>query len=97
MLDSKKIITPLEYSDYIDVFSEASAIKLFKHTNINNHPIHLLNDKQPLYGLIYSLRPVELEILKIYVETNLANGIIQPSWLPTNTLILFIQKKDNSL
>ena len=45
VLDTKKVIVPPEYSDYADVFLEASAVELPKHTGINNHPINLVDDK----------------------------------------------------
>ena len=35
-------------------------------------------------------------MLKTYIKTNLANGFIWPSKLPTSTLILFIKKPDGS-
>ena len=35
--------------------------------------------KQPSIRPIYSLKQVELEILKIYIETNLANSFIWSS------------------
>ena len=44
----------------------------------NNQAIDLIKSKQTLYGLIYSLRLMELETLKTYVEINLPNRIIQP-------------------
>ena len=97
MLDVKEVIIPTEYLDYINVFLPNSAAELPKHTGINDHPIDLIDDKQPPYRPIYSLRPVELETLKTYIETNLANGFIRPSMSPAGTPILFIRKKDSSL
>ena len=88
---------PTEYSNFADVFSPDLASKLPEHTEINNHAIELVNGQQPPYGSIYSLRPVELETLKAYIETNLANGFIRPSNSPTGALILFNQKSDGSL
>ena len=75
-LDIEKMIVPPEYSDYANIFSETSAAELLKHTGINDHSIELVNDKQSPYGLIYSVRPVKLKTMKIYIETNLANGFI---------------------
>ena len=95
-LDVKKVTIPSEYADYTDVFSPDSAAELPKHTGINNHLIDLIDDKQPPYGPIYSLGPVELETLKPYIETNLANSFIRPSKSPAGALILFIRKKDGS-
>ena len=96
-LDVEEVTIPAEYLDYTDVFSPDSAAELPEHTGINDHPIDLIDDKQPPYGPIYSLGPVELETLKTYIETNLANGFIRPSKSPAGAPILFIRKKDGSL
>ena len=96
MLDTKKVIVPLEYSDYANVFLEASATELPKHTSINDYSINLVDDKQSLYNPIYSLEPVEFEMLKTYIKTNLANGFIRPSQLLARASILFIKKKIGS-
>ena len=96
-LDVKEVTIPSEYADYTDVFSPDSAAELPEHTGINDHLIDLIDDKQPPYGPIYSLGPVELEMLKTYIETNLANGFIKLSKSPTGALILFIRKKNGSL
>ncbi len=86
-----------EYTDFADVFSPKLAAKLSEHTGINDHAIKLVNDQQPSYGLIYSFRPVELEILKTYIENNLASGFIRPSKFPAGAPILFDKKSDGSL
>ena len=67
-----------------------------EYTEINTYIINLEENKQSLYGLIYSQRPVELEILKIYIETNLANGFIRPLKSPIGTPILFDKKPNGS-
>ena len=84
-----------KYIDFADVFSLDLAFKLPKHTEISNHAIKLVNGWQSPYEPIYSLKPVELEILKTYIETNLANGFIRPSKSPAATPILFDQKSDS--
>ena len=56
-----------------------------------------MDNKQPPYGPIYSLGPVELETLKTYIEANLANSFIRPSKSPAVAPILFVRKKNNSL
>ena len=43
---------------------------------MNKYIIKLKKDKQPLFGLIYNLEPIELETLKTYIQINLANGFI---------------------
>ena len=94
LLDVIKVIIPSEYAHSTNVFSPDSAAELPEHTGINNHPIDLIDDKQLLYSLIYSLGPVKLETLKTYIETNLANSFIRPSKSSAGISILFIRKKD---
>ena len=87
---------PAECSDYSDVFSVENAAKLPENTGINEHAIELKEGKQPLFGPIYSLGPVELETLKTYIKTNLANGFIRPSKSPAGASIFFDWKPDRS-
>lgn len=96
MLDIEKVTIPSKYTDYTDIFSLDSTAKLSKHTGINNHLINLIDDKQPFYSRIYSLRPVEFKILKIYIETILTNSFIRPFKSLVNAPILFIYKNDDS-
>ena len=53
-----------------------NAMELPENTRINKYAIKLKKGKQPLFGPIYSLGPVELKLLKIYIKINLANGFI---------------------
>ena len=64
---------------------------------MNEHAIKLEKSKQLLFEPIYSLGPVELETLKIYIKTNLTNGFIRPSKSPTGALIFFDRKPHRSL
>ena len=68
-----------------------------EHTGINDHAIKLEDSKQPPYKQIYSLGLVELKTLKTYIETNLANGFIQPLKSPAGAPILFVYKPNGSL
>ena len=68
-----------------------------ERTKLNEHAINFENNKQPPYGLIYSLGPVELETLKIYIKTHLKTGFIQPSKSLASAPILFDKKLDDSL
>ena len=88
---------PAEYSDFADVFSPDLVSKLPEHIGINDHTIELVEGQQPPYGPIYGLWPVELETLKAYIETNLANEFIRPSNSPAGGPILFERKSDGSL
>ncbi len=88
---------PSKYADFADVCSPKLAAELPKHTGINDHAIELVDDWQPSYNPIYSLRPVELETLKAYIENNLAGGFIRPFKSPTGAPIFFDKKPDSSL
>ena len=87
----------MEYSDYSDVFLAENVAELPENTGINEHAIELEEGKQSLFGPIYSLGPVELETLKTYIKTNLANNFIRSSKSPTGAPILFNRKPDGSL
>ena len=88
---------PAKYSDFANVFSSDLASELPEYTGINDHAIELVEGQQPPYRPIYSLRPMELETLKAYIETNLANGFIQLSKSPAGVPILIDQKSDGFL
>ena len=80
---------PAEYADFADMFSPDLASELPEHTGINNHAIELVNGQQPPW-------PVELETLKVYIETNLANRFIKPSKSPAGAPILFDRRLNGS-
>ena len=86
-----------KYLDFADVFFPDLVSELLEHTEINNHAIKLIDGQQPLYKPLYSLRPVEWEIPKAYIETYLANRVIRPSKSPAGASILFDWKSDGSL
>ena len=64
---------------------------------MNEHVIKLEKSKQPLFGSIYSLGQVELETLKTYIKTNIANSFICLSKFLTGAFILFDRKADRNL
>ena len=88
---------PVEYFDYSNIFSAENTAEIPDNTKMNEHAIKLEKDKQPSFGPIYSLEPVELETLKTYIKTNLANGFIRPSKSRVKALIFFDRKPDGSL
>lgn len=63
----EKVMILTKNSDFVNIFSKKLAIKGSKHFVINNLLIYPDQIKQPLYCLIYSLRLLELEILKTYI------------------------------
>ncbi len=95
--DEAPFKVPCKYANFADVFSPKFGTELPEHTGINNHAIKLVDDRLPPYGPIYSLGPIELEILKAYIENNLANGFIWPSKSPAGALIFFDKKPDGNL
>ena len=88
---------PSKYADFADIFSLKLAAELPKHTRINDYAIELVDDRQPPYGPIYSLGPIELEILKVYIKNNLVSSFIKPSKSPARAPIFFDKKPDSSL
>ena len=86
----------IEYSNLNNIFLVENVAKFLKYTGINDHIIKLKEDKQQLFGLIYSREPVELEILKTYIKINLANNFIWPSNCLTKASTLFDWKSDRN-
>ena len=86
----------MEYSDYSNIFLVENVVELPENIGINEHAIKQKKDKQPLFWPIFSLGPVELETLKTYIKTNLANGFIRPSKSPAGAAILFNWKPNGS-
>ena len=85
-----------EYVEYFDIFSDSDAAELPSHESAN-HVIDLIDEKQPSYDPIYSLNEVELDTLRGYIETNLANGFIRSSTSSAGSPILFVKKPDGGL
>ena len=46
---------PAEYFNYSSIFLAENAMELLENTRMNEHAIEREEDKQPLFGLIYSL------------------------------------------
>ena len=96
LLLAKKVPVLAEYADFVNVFLKKSAKVLSERTGINEHVIELEEGKQPPYRPIYSLGPVVLETLKIYIDSNVANRFIRLSKSPAGAPILFVQKPYSS-
>ena len=88
---------PAEYSDYSNVFLAEYAAELPENTGINKYTIELEEGKKQPFEPIYSLRPVELETLKTYIEINLANSFFWSFKSPTKSPILFNRKQNRNL
>ena len=97
LFDEASTEVPTEYFNYSNVFLAENVVELPENTGMNKHTIKLKKGKKPLFGPFYSLGSVELEMLKIYIETNLANSFIRPSKSLAKTSIFFDRKPDRSL
>ena len=93
---AKKVTVLGKYLDLANVFLEELANVLSEQIRANKNAIKLKKGKQSFYEPIYSLKPVKLKILKIYIKINLINGLIIASNLPTSTPILFVCKQNGS-
>ena len=94
--DEASTKVPSKYADYADVFSFDLTMELPENIGINKHTIELQDGKQPPYGPIYNLRPVELETLKIYIKIHLKTRFIRPFKSPASAPILFNKKSYGS-
>lgn len=92
----KKVVVPVEYTDFANVFSDDEADKLSPHS-MEDHYIPTEKGKQPPFEPIYSLNQAELEVLRAYTEKNLANVFIRPSTSPAGAPISFTKKKTGGL
>lgn len=96
-LKIEKVIVSIEYLNFAKLFFSNFVAKLLEQFETNNHFINLENDKQLFYKPIYSLRLIEIEILKIYIKINLASNFIKLLKLSISLPILFVYKKNSSL
>ena len=83
-------------SKYANIFYKVKASTLPQHQPYNCL-IDLQPGKEPSWGPIYNFSPIELEVLRAYIEENLANGFIRHSKSPAGAPIFFVKKKDGSL
>lgn len=83
--------------DYISIFSFDLIIGSSKNIDINKYAIKLVKDKQLSYRLIYSQKPVKLEILKTYIKIKLKIRFIQSFKSSIKVSIFFNQKLDRKL
>ena len=87
---------PDEYQDYADVFSKTKAHKLPEHRPYDLS-IPLQEGTAPPLLPVYNLSPLELDVLRKYIDENLRKGFIRHSQSPAGAPILFVKKADGSL
>ncbi|MCJ1268535.1 hypothetical protein MMC22_008423, partial [Lobaria immixta] len=71
----KEVTLPVEYADFVDVFSPMLIQELLPHAP-HDYAIEI-EDGQPSFGLIDSLLAVELNVLKKYFKDNLEKDFIR--------------------
>ena len=89
-------MVPVEYHEFIDLFSEKAAEKLVPHRPCD-HTIPLVEGKNPPYGPVHAMSRAELEARKEYLEENLNKHFIRNSSSPAGAPVLFVKKANGSL
>ena len=90
-LDLKKAV-PIEFHEYLDVFSDEKSTRFPKSTPWD-HKIELKEGFQPKSSKIYPLTPEEDKMTKEFIDDNLKKGFIRPSKSPMASPFFFVDKK----
>jgi len=85
-----------KYHDYLDVFDRAMTDQLFSH-RFYDHKIELIDEKTSSRSRLYHMSDYKLQKMKNYLIEHLNKGFISSSSASYASLILFIEKKDDSL
>ena len=91
-----KILKCLKYYEQLNIKNEIKTFEFFNY-DFNNYVINLINEVELLHNFIYSLFENEFKVFKVYIDKYLVNNFIKYSQLLTETLILFVRKKNNFL
>ena len=86
---------PPEYHRWLSVFDEKAASRLPEHKPYD-HGIDLKEGFIPKVSKIYPMTPEEEELLKKFLEENLAKGYIEKSNSPQASGIFYVPKKDGT-
>lgn len=87
---------PIEYHEFLDVFSKKQADKLPPHRTYD-HMIQLKEGSEPPFGPLYDMSRDELLVLREYLEENLGKGFIRASRSPAASPVLFVRKPGGGL
>ena len=83
-------------SEYADVACETQATSIPQERDAE-HPIELIDGKEPPFHAMYPLGETELATLRQYLDEGLENGRLRRSKSPAGAGILFTPKKDGTL
>ncbi len=95
-LEQVKIKLFSEYHDYLNVFNRAMIDQLSSH-RIYDHKIELINEKMLSRSRLYQMFNHKLQKIKKYLIKHLNKEFIFFSFASYISLILFAEKKDESL
>jgi len=84
------------YHDFLNVFNREKTTQLSLHQSYD-HKIELKNESQFFRSQLYLILSYKLQKIKEYLEENLKKKFITLSKAFFASLILFIEKKDDSL
>ncbi len=96
VLEQVKIKLLSEYHDYLDVFDRAMIDQLSLH-RLYDHKIELIDEETSSRSRLYQMFNHKLQKVKKYLIDHLNKGFIFFSFASYVSLILFIEKKDDSL
>ncbi len=96
ILEQVKIKLLSKYHDYLDIFDRAMIDQLSSH-RIYNHKIELINEKTFSRSRLYQMFDHKLQKIKKYLIEHLNKEFIFFSFVSYVLLILFAEKKDESL
>ncbi len=95
-LEQIKVKLLFEYHDYLDIFNRAMINQLSSH-RFYNHKIKLINKETSSRSKLYQMFNYKLQKIKKYLINHLNKEFIFFSFALYVSLILFIEKKDESL
>jgi len=95
-LEKIKVKLSLEYHDYLDMFDRAMIDQLSSH-RFYDHKIELINEEMFFRSKLYQMFDHKLQKIKKYLIDHLNKEFIFFSFAFYISLILFIEKKDDSL
>ena len=87
---------PEDYHEFADVFDKKKADTLPPHRSYDLK-IETEEGAVPPSNHMYSLSPLELEALQVFIKENICSGFIRPSKSLHGAPILFIKKKGGDL
>ncbi len=86
----------MKYHDYLDMFDRAMINQLSSHC-FYDHKIELIDERTSSWSRLYHMSDYKLQKMKNYLIEHLNKSFTSFSSISYASLILFIEKKDDSL